>query len=76
MRGVRASWEPLTWVPWLCWGVGGMQAGLRAGPIPDWGVLTQPFAKMGFCMPGTASRTGEVGRGQGKERWAVAPGFP
>lgn len=31
-----------------------MQAGSRAGMIPDWGVLTQPLAKMGsYCMPGT-----------------------
>ncbi|ELK34682.1 hypothetical protein MDA_GLEAN10009613 [Myotis davidii] len=31
-----------------------MQAGSKAGTIPDWGVLTQPLTKMGsYCMPGT-----------------------
>lgn len=53
-EGHQAFVDTPAWYPGFAGQHEQMQAGSGAGTIPDWGILTQPLAKVGsYCMPGT-----------------------
>lgn len=53
-EGRQAFLGTSAWCPGFAGQHEQMQTGSRAGTILDWGILTQPLAKMGsYCMPDT-----------------------